>query len=278
MAGGRVYFGNILLVLSPDQRATFESAGLLELPNAVEASEVHRMHDDVWGFLARTHAVDGNDRSSWTNQRPTGFQPLTRSGAMNALWAPTVCDVLAELLGPEEQQDRETVRILMTFPQPDTWTVPASGWHFDYTPLLPMVELRAAQVFALLGDVGPRGGGTLVLAGSHRLVSHYVAQTGRSPKPRDVKRALGLEHPWLAELWGREPSDSSEDRVTRFLDQPVVLDGVEVCVTEVTGQAGDVFVMHSDCFHAIATNARSDPRLMSTSLIRIRPGRAGTND
>ncbi len=232
------------------------------------------MREAVWNFLGGTHAIDSSDPSSWTTQRPTGFQPLTRSGALNGLWASTVCDVLDELLGGEEQQDRETVRVLMTFPQPHAWTIPASGWHFDYTPLQPMVTLRAAQVFALLSDVGPRGGGTLVLTGSHRLVSRYVAQTGRSPKPRDVKRALGSAHPWLAELWGREASDRPEDRVTRFLDQPVVLDGVEVCVTEVTGRAGDVFVMHSDCFHAVASNASSVPRLMSTSLIARRPGRA----
>ena len=79
-------------------------------------------------------------------------------------------------------------------------------------------------------------------------------------------------------LWGRGPADSSEERATRFLDEPVVLDGIEVCVTDVTGRPGDVFVMHSDCFHAIATNARSDPQLMSTSLIRLWPGPAGTND
>ena len=117
-----------------------------------------------------------------------------------------------------------------------------------------------------------------MLTGTHRLVSHYIAETGRNPKPRDVKRALGSAHPWLAELWEREPSESSEERVTRYLDQPVVLDGVELCMTEVTGQAGDVFIMHSDCFHAIATNARTVPRLMSTSLIKLRPGAAETND
>jgi hypothetical protein len=58
------------------------------------------------------------------------------------------------------------------------------------------------------------------------------------------------------------------------LNQPVVVDGVESCVTEVTGQAGDVFVMHSDCFHAVATNGLSVPRLMGTSLVTRRTGPA----
>src|SRR3954468_10795050 len=159
--------------------------GLLKLPDAIEASQVQKMNEAVWSLLKGAHAVDRDDRSTWPTQRPTGFQPLTRSGALDGFWAPAVCDVLAELLGPAHHQTRETVRVLMTFPQPDPWTVPASGWHFDYTPLQPMAGIRAAQVFALLGDVGPRGGGTLCWA--TRWVS--TAWRGNDVAGDDVHRA-----------------------------------------------------------------------------------------
>ena len=34
-----------------------------------------------------------------------------------------------------------------------------------------------------------------------------------------------------------------------------------------TGNAGDVYLMHSDCFHAVASNARTTPRIMATSVV-----------
>jgi hypothetical protein len=42
---------------------------------------------------------------------------------------------------------------------------------------------------------------------------------------------------------------------------------VSLRVVEATGNAGDVYLMHSDCFHAVAENARPFPRIMATSLV-----------
>lgn len=164
----------------------------------------------------------------------------------------------------------------MTFPQPDqTWDVPSSAWHFDFTPLLDRPGLRAVQVFALLSDVRPQGGGTLVLSGSQQLVSRYVNRTKQEPKPALVRGDLGARHPWLAELWGRRSDETQQSgsRTGRLLGVPAMVDGVELCVTEITGTAGDVYVMNSDCFHAIAPNARTAARVMCTSLVIRTPSR-----
>lgn len=226
------------------------------------------MCDEVWAFLAAEQGISPNYSSTWTTARPTGFGPLSRTGTLDRLWSPTVEGALSDLLGKDQQRERP--RVLMTFPQPDrTWDVPSSAWHFDFTPLQDRPGLRAVQVFALLSDVRPQGGGTLVLSGSHHLVSRYVDRTKQEPKPRLVRGDLGARHPWLAELWGRrtgEP-DPSANRVARFLGVPSLVDGVELCVTEVTGTSGDVYVMNSDCFHAIAPNVLAVARVMCTSLV-----------
>jgi ectoine hydroxylase-related dioxygenase (phytanoyl-CoA dioxygenase family) len=157
----------------------------------------------------------------------------------------------------------------MTFPQPGRWDVPSSGWHFDFTPLQDRPGVRAVQVFALLSDVQPRGGGTVVLTGSHHLVARYVGRTKQEPKPRLVRGDLGARHPWLAELWDRRRAEADRpgSRPAKFLGVPTTVGDVELCVTEVTGTPGDVYVMNSDCFHAIAPNARTVARVMSTSLV-----------
>ena len=255
-------------MLTADQRASFAAEGLLKLPAAVDPDDAQQMCDEVWAFLAAKHGTSRNDSATWTTPRPAGFNRLSRTGALDRLWSPTVDDVLSEVLGTD-QQHRERPRVLMTFPQPDKiWDVPPGAWHFDFTPLQDQPGLRAVQVFALLSDVRPQGGGTLVLSGSHQLVSRYVARTGQEPKPRLVRGDLGARYPSLAQLWGRRngETDSFDDRGAR-LGVPAFVDGVELCVTEVTGKPGDVYIMNSDCFHAIAPNTLAVARVMCTSLI-----------
>jgi hypothetical protein len=77
-------------------------------------------------------------------------------------------------------------------------------------------------------------------------------------------RAALAEHPWLRGLW--EPGHGG-DRIQRCLRDGTVVDGVPLRVIELTGEPGDVVVMHSDCFHAPAPNRRAEPRMMLTEMI-----------
>jgi ectoine hydroxylase-related dioxygenase (phytanoyl-CoA dioxygenase family) len=179
-----------------------------------------------------------------------------------------VSSAVDDLIGTSEVH-WERPRVLMTFPDGETpWTVPSGGWHFDYIPPQAEPGLRALQVFVVLNEVLRQGGATLVLTGSHRLVGKYVADTGLEPRPRLVRSHLASMDPWLSELWS-EPGSPSGPTGTRDqrLTQGVVVDGVPLRVVEATGNPGDVYLMHSDCFHAIAANARPAPRIMATSVV-----------
>ncbi len=264
-------------VLTADQRASFAVNGLVKLPAAVDPDHARQMCDEVWAFLTAEQGISRDDSSTWTDARPTGFNSLSRRGSLDRVWSPTVQGVLADLIG-EDHQRRERPRVLMTFPEPNrTWDVPSDAWHFDFTPLQERPGLRAVQVFVLLSDVHPQGGGTLVLSGSHQLVSRYVARTKQTPKPKLIRGDLSGRHPWLSELWGRRRNgpDGAGDRAAGLLGVPAVIDGVELRVTEVTGDSGDVYVMNSDCFHAIAPNTLGVARVMCTSLVtRSLPSRS----
>lgn len=113
-----------------------------------------------------------------------------------------------------------------------------------------------------LYHVRPRGGGTLVLTGSHRLVAPYLSlgETFRL----DRVRTLLAAHPWLRGLW--KPGDGG-DRIQRYMNDGTIIDGVPLRVVELTGEPGEVILMHSDTFHAAAPNRLTEPRTMLTEMV-----------
>ncbi|HEX4216507.1 MAG TPA: phytanoyl-CoA dioxygenase family protein [Candidatus Dormibacteraeota bacterium] len=254
-------------MLSESQRDEFSRTGLLRLPGALPVAEATEMCDRIWQFMAGKHGIDRDDPSTWTVESPTGFNPLARSGAFAGLDSPTITGAVEDLVGGPARR-RERGRVLVTFPETGpAWCVPSSAWHFDYVPLVEGVAARPVQLFAALNDVGPRGGGTMVLTGSHRLVAMYIEERG-DPKLSAVRSFVAARDPWVKDLWhgAAEGEDGVEARNRRYMDGDTDVDGVRLKVVELTGGAGDVYVMHSDCFHAKSQNCAGSPRIMLTGV------------
>ncbi len=263
-------------MLTVAQRDEFARAGLLRLAGAIDVADAHAMADRIWSFLADRAGVDRADPATWTVARPTGFQAVTHTGGLDPMWSTPVRSAIEDLIGTGDVH-RERPRVLMTFPDSDgPWVVPPAGWHFDYVPLQPEPGLRALQVFVLLDEVLPGGGGTVVLTGSHRLVRRYVSDTGLEPRPKLVRGYLSSLEPWLEQLWSVGPRDGHRAAGERPTPDGVGVDGVPLRVVEAAGAAGDVYLMHSDCFHAAAPNTRCVPRMMATSVVNRRTHRSAT--
>ena len=79
-----------------------------------------------------------------------------------------------------------------------------------------------------------------------------------------MRRRLKAKHPWFDALMSPTPD---LDRTERFMAGNTLVDGVPVQVEEMTGQPGDVFIMHPGALHAIAPNARREPRLALTQFV-----------
>jgi hypothetical protein len=142
--------------------------------------------------------------------------------------------------------------LLCTFPNASAWWLPHASWHLDL-PRLAESGLPGVQVFAILDDVEPEGGGTLAVTGSHRLLN----DEGRI-RSLDLRKRL-MREPYFAELMSDKPSDRS-----RLMREPSRVGDVELRVVEMSGEAGDVYFMDLRMLHNIAPNARSKPRLMLT--------------
>lgn len=247
-------------MLTADQHDEFRATGLLRLEGALPQAAAEAMRGRLWEFLASRHAIQRDERSTWTVEKPTGFQPVTHSGAFRAVGGDPLCAALDALFGAGQwARPRWWGRPLVTFPGSGPWELPAREWHFDFMPA--SAGQRPVQFFAFLSQVRPRGGGTLALAGSHRLVAPYLGLGEAFRMPR-VRASLAA-HPWLRGLW--EPGEGG-DRIQRYMNDGTVIDGVPLRVAELTGEPGDVILMHCDCFHAAAPNRLAEPRMMLTGM------------
>jgi hypothetical protein len=248
-------------VLTADQRDEFRATGLLRLAGAFPPAAATAMCDRLWEFLASQYGIHRDESSTWTIERPARFQPVTHSGVFRPVGGAPLCAALDALLGPGQWvRPRWWGRPLVTFPHDGPWELPVRAWHFDCMPV--SAGQRPVQFFAFLSQVCRRGGGTLVLAGSHRLVAPYF-RLGDEFRLDRVRTSLA-SHPWLRGLW--QPGDDG-DRIERYMNDGTIIDGVPLRVVELTGEPGDVILMHSDTFHAVAPNRLTEPRMMLTDMV-----------
>jgi ectoine hydroxylase-related dioxygenase (phytanoyl-CoA dioxygenase family) len=255
-------------MLSSAQRDEFDRRGILRLPATIPSAEVTAMRQRVWEHLLDKHAIRPDRPETWTVQLPAQFQKLTGTGAFDAMATDQLCAVIDDLLGAGRwQRPAHWGRPLVTFPRPDTgWDVPASGWHLDSHGDLD--ELTMVVVFAHLAPVRPRGGGTLVITGSHRLTRPAGAQADNAPvRSAEVKAHLRTLDPWLRGLW---KTGGDTNRIRCYLEVGAVVDGVQVRVEELTGEPGDAVIMHPRLLHVMAPNALHVPRMMLLQFLHLK--------
>jgi hypothetical protein len=246
-------------MLTQEQRDAFDEQGLVRLEGAVPPAAAERMAERIGEFLATEEAIRQNSAHEYLAERPGGCQPLKRAGAFDAVLDSNVPLALDQLFGPDGwKRPRHWGNPAVTNRVSDApWELPTDGWHVDRAPD-ERGRSRSVTVFIVLAELQPRGGGTLILTGSHRLVRQY----GRhNVKIRAQRKLLGARDPWLAELWGRKP-DPAIERRKRYLEEGSVVDGVPLRVVEIVGRPGDSFLMRGDTFHAVAPNVLDQPRMM----------------
>ena len=251
------------MCLSEAQRRRFFDRGYVRLPGSFSVDNATRMVNAIWEQLESRHGARRDDPSTWTLKQPTGFQSLTRSGAFNSIASPGIASALDSLLGAGAwTQTKEWGAPLVTFPESGrAWDVPRAQWHLDFPARGNVRDLPGVRVLAFIAPVDVAGGGTVLAEGTHRLVERLMesnlAGGGHSAMVRD---RLAASHPWLAGLWAEGGPET--DRIKAYTVDGGMIEGIEVRVTELTGEAGDVVLMHPWTFHAPAPNCGRTPRMM----------------
>jgi hypothetical protein len=233
-----------------------DESGIAYLRGALPRAEALAIADRVWqAFVAR--GVRREDPSTW----PAGWRGLSslkmpslrKSGVFAPFGNGTVSSTITEVLGEGWYELDPWGGPLISFPTPGPWKLPPSGWHSDLPARGGADRPTALRMFGFASDVGPQGGGTLVIEGSHELIRRMVAASPDldAGKSAVVKRELRRRYPWF-----NAPSL-----------EPTVIDGVTVRVRELTGEPGDVAYMLPWTLHNVNMNCTAQPRFMVTHTV-----------
>jgi hypothetical protein len=245
------------LSVSPEH---FHEHGWMRLPGAIDPAATAAMREVVWRGLAAA-GIRREDPSSWTVERPARLQRLRGDRAFAAAGSPTVLAAIDRIMGGRPWDvPTNWGSLFLAFPTGGEWAIPAGGWHIDAKYTSPLDPPRGVKTLALIDDVAPASGGTLIVGGSHRLVHRWFAG---NPPPAGTRsadmRKLLLAHPYLRDL---QTGGDRAGRMARFMDRAETDAGIGLQVVEMTGSAGDVYLLHPLTMHAAAPNAGTAPRLM----------------
>jgi hypothetical protein len=255
--------GSQLTTLTSADIERFERDGYVVVRQAFSRADGLAMERQWWRELEDTHGIRRDDRSSW-HQIMGDLKAAKRDPLQAGILTERVRGVFDDLLGEAAwSPPGDWGRPLVTFPEPGAWEVPARLWHWDNPSELHLERPRALFVVSFIGPVAPRGGGTLILSGSPRLLIQHerrIPAGERGGSGARVWERFHRSHPWLMALTGQAPSPA--DRTAAFMDGETVVEGVPLRVVELTGEPGDMVFCHPVMVHCVAPNRRPRPRFM----------------
>ncbi len=238
-------------MLAQDQKETFKTKGLIRLEKFLPRKTVRAAQEFIFRLAEKERAWrEGAWQLDETSERPEFTKPISKK-EFNILTTPELLGVMESLADGQRLATRGYPSLLFTLPQNGPWAM-LNSWHTD-VPRQPHAGLPGVQMFTFLEQVSPRGGGTLAVAGSHRLVND-----GTFIRSKDLRTRLKA-YAYFQALLSKEQPDPEH-----FLTMPGKADGVELQVVELHGEPGDVVLMDLRLLHALSTNTAKLPRLMVT--------------
>ncbi len=247
----------------------FEEKGWVTVANAFSPESAAQMVSKIWELLSGKFSIEQHDRSSWHLKMGYGLSELNSTAVFKDIGSDRTHRSIDRLLGKGRWNiPSHWGQHLVTFPSSeDDWVVPTETWHTDFD-FAPEQNPFGIMMFAFLSDVKPKGGGTVIIEGSHRLVSGFVKSQPQDQlgKMKTVRRRIMNSNPWFIDL---ENERDPKRRNNRFLS-PELVDDVSVRVVELTGSPGDVILCHPWLLQATAPNCSDKVRMMMVQRIKMK--------
>ena len=257
-------------MLTPQQLEEFQRAGIVRVPGAISARAAASMCDAVWDMMARNYKIRRNDPKTWKAQRIAGTKERPKAITVANLLSPLRAIFDQTLASAEWDCDQHWGSLLVSFPGswheplPTGWDLPHQGWHLDAPVVRALPDLYGVRVFTCLAKLESKGGATLAVAGSPRLAIALANARGAAKmRSQDVRKGLAERYEWIGQLCSSE----TVDRVARFMNTTTKVEDVDVRVVEMTGEPGDVYLVHPLMVHAGSPNCLAAPRMVLSSTV-----------
>eukprot|EP01046_Picozoa_sp_COSAG06_P046886 COSAG06_NODE_6714_length_2813_cov_1.614223_3_plen_367_part_00 len=249
----------------------FLRRGFVRFPAFVASEDVHAVRTLLQQTEMERHGRDFDDPGTWYVSNKTGMQfddtELERCPALLRVQA-HLRGLLRDVFGAGVWRDRGQVRGMCRVPVADRakkpWTVNHATWHTDEGTVAQQRLPTVLVVWLFLDSVQSRGGGTLMLAGSSRVLRRMAddekATYNSAMTHGRARNALAQQDPWVKELFTK-PKGDLKGRNTRLLNEGSAT--LELQVVENVGEAGDVVLFDPRLFHAERSrNVCERPRML----------------
>lgn len=230
--------------------------GVVHIPSVVSPDVVRHARDLVYSALSDQGL---NPDNRWARPGAARWEShayvkrLKKHHKLSAVISTGVETIVTTLAGSREFDTTARPQLLYSSPVADEWTIPNTVWHLDF-PRLASGQTPGLQVFVCVDRVQPKGGGTLLVAGSHRLFN----ETGFI-RSRDIKRRMRKLRYFQQLMSEGDPGERQKLLTAR--DHEL---GVPLSLVELTGHPGDIYVTDLRILHTVAPNAGPRPRIVMT--------------
>ncbi|KAJ7258369.1 hypothetical protein B0H12DRAFT_442708 [Mycena haematopus] len=268
--------------LTPAQKTHFLTHGFLPLPACFSRAASAAFSAALWPRLG----MSPTDKSTWHTERinmpssspsaadaiasaSSGGIPTASPGTVPiASFAPKAWAAICELLGGESRIS-ETSRewrdsFIVNLGVEGQGAAPArelDGWHVDgdfFVHFLDSPE-QALLVIPLFSDIAPGGGGTAICTDGIGVVARHLYEN-----PAGVT-------PWMHPRGTPEPTGPLSERLA-FLSA-IVRDRArasDASFHEMTGEVGDVYLLHPLMVHSATKNAIRVPRVITNPPVALK--------
>ncbi|KZT44419.1 hypothetical protein SISSUDRAFT_16157 [Sistotremastrum suecicum HHB10207 ss-3] len=213
--------------------------------------------------------MDPNDVSTWNKEKV--HMPNHRTAALQE-FAPKVWEAMTELLGGEDRIDPKSAVWNDSFivnlgtealSGPDVHIDPKDldNWHVDgdfFVHFLDSPE-QALLVIPLFSDIEPRGGGTFISPDGIDMIAKYLAEHPEGVLPTGLSLTPSTS-PYANENHHLDPhywSHLEKIRECKIFD-------------EMTGNIGDVVLMHPLMMHSASKNLTRKQRIITNPPVSLK--------
>ncbi|KAJ5946347.1 hypothetical protein N7454_003186 [Penicillium verhagenii] len=239
--------------LSPEQVAHFMQHGYVRVPGCFSRDKAAVWTADLWTRLG----FSPTDKATWSTE--CTHMPEHKEEPVKT-FAPKAWAAICELLGGEERIEEDSATwndafiVNLGTPEMDgKWPHPSElqGWHVDgdfFVHFLDSPE-QGLLVIPVFSDIQEHGGGTMICADSVKLVARFLYDNPRGVSPYMVPRGWRLRK-------------SKEDFYDSILKQ---------CndFHEMTGNVGDVILLHPLMVHSQSVNSLRIPRIITNPPVSL---------